>query len=201
MEHERSYDDPRARSRGLSVQFAEGLNMSDRGGELYNLLKRIAALRRAPKTKKGRYHAARSPYKPVLLLTVLRRIQQGKAPYANNRIEFDACIRDFGLLYSRLFGEPGEIETKVTQAFWYLASDAPKLWDVSPRPGENDELQRLLAQHAQIKTAGKLTRLVEFASFRSADWGLVVDSDVQQALISFLIAEHFSDVRHEIDRF
>jgi predicted restriction endonuclease len=169
-------------------------------GELYDLLKRIAALRRAPKTSKGRYHAARSPYKPVLLLTVLRRIQQGKAPYASNRMEFDVCARDFELLYSRLFGEPEEIHTKVTQAFWYLGSGSPKLWELTAKPGKEEELQSLVAQHAQIKTPGKLKLLVRLASFSEADWSLLTDSDVQEALISFLISQHFADARQEVQR-
>jgi|SRR6185437_10928094 len=177
------------------------LNMAAaQGGDLYDLLKRIAALKRAPKTRKGRYHAARSPYKPVLLLTVLRRMQQGKAPYASNRINFEVCIQDFHLLYSRLFGEPEEIESKVTQAFWYLGSGSPKLWALSSKSGQERQLQALIAQHAQIKSAGKLKKLVEFASFSEVDWALLADSDVQQALIAFLISEHFADVRHEIDR-
>ena len=174
--------------------------MSDQGGELYDLLKRIAALKRAPKTKRGRYHAGRSPYKPVLLLTVLRRIQQGRKPYASNRITFEACVSDFRMLYSRLFGEPEEIETKVTQAFWYLGSGSPKLWDLSSKPGRDDELQVLIDEHAQIKTSGELNKLVEFASFGETDWALLVDEDVQQALTSFLISQHFPDVRQEIER-
>ncbi len=169
-------------------------------GELYDLSKRIATLRRAPKTTKGRYHAARSPYKPVLLLTVLRRIQQGKTPYANNRMKFDVCARGFGLLYSRLFGEPEEINTKVTQAFWYLGSGSPKLWELTAKPGEEENLQLLVAQNAQIKTPGKLKHLVRFASFSEADWSLLTDPDVQEALISFLIAQHFADARQEVQR-
>ncbi len=174
--------------------------MSDQRGGLYDLLKRIAALKRAPKTKRGRYHADRSPYKPVLLLTVLRRIQQGREPYASNRISFEACTNDFRILYSRLFGEPEEIETKVTQAFWYLSSGSPKLWEFSSKPGRDDELHVLIDEHAQIKTSGKLNKLVEFASFSETDWPLLADEDVQQALISFLISQHFPDVRQEIDR-
>lgn len=174
--------------------------MSEERDTLYDLLKRIAALKRAPKTKKGRYHAERSPYKPVLLLTVLRRVQQGREPYVSNRIYFETCTKDFQMLYSRLFGEPEEIETKVTQAFWYLGSGSPKLWNFSSKPRRDGELQALIDERAQVKTPGKLKKLVEFASFNESDWRLLADSDVQKALISFLISEHFSDVRQEIGR-
>lgn len=174
--------------------------MSAQSDGLYDLLKRIAALKRAPKTRRGRYHAYRSPYKPVLLLSVLRRIQQGREPYASNRVSFGACEADFRKLYAQLFGEPEEVETKVTQAFWYLGSGSPRLWGFSPKPGMDEALLTLINDHAQIKTPGKLKKLVEFASFSAPDWSLVTDSDVQEALISFLIAEHFADVRREIGR-
>jgi predicted restriction endonuclease len=58
----------------------------------------------------------------------------------------------------------------------------------------------LIDKHAQIKTPGKLNKLVEFASFSDTDLILLADEDVQQALISFLISQHFSDVRQEIER-
>jgi len=165
---------------------------------LLDLLKRVAELKRAPKTSKGKYPALKSPYKPILLLTVLRRIQQGRQPYVTNTIEFDACFQDFAALYARLYGESSNIESKVTQAFWYLGSGKPKMWQLCAKPGMQETLDTLVSSHAQVKTAGKLTKLIEVAKFADSDWALLSDTDVQQALISFLISEHFPDVRREV---
>ena len=165
---------------------------------LYDLLKRISALRRAPKTTRGRYPAGESPYKPVLLLTVLRRIQQGRNPYARNRIDFDSCAKDFGQLYGRLFGKPEEIMPKVTQAFWYLGSGVPKIWHFVAKRGSGEKLDQLLKDHVQIKSPGKVESHIEYACFADEDFRLVNDSDVQEALISFLISRHFADPRAEL---
>jgi len=166
---------------------------------LLDLLKRVGALKRAPRTSKGRYPALESPYKPILLLVALKRIQQDTSPYSQNRITYDACLRDFTKLYSRLYGDAGEMEPKVVQAFWYLATGKPRIWSLIPRPGMATTLKMAADAHEQIKTSGKLNRLVEAAAFDTSDWDLLNDSDVQQALISFLISGHFPDVRHEVE--
>ena len=166
---------------------------------LLDLLKRVGALRRAPRTRKGKYPALESPYKPILLLVVLKRIQQGAAPYAENRITYDVCLQDFSKLYSRLYGDTAEMEPKVVQAFWYLATGQPTIWSLTPHRGMEAALRADVDLRTQIKSAGKLNRLVECAQFTNGDWDLVSDSDVQQALTSFLISEHFPDVRHEVE--
>lgn len=68
-----------------------------------------------------------------------------------------------------------------------------------PKPEMEDELSRLASGGAQIKSAPKLNRLVESAAFAKEDWKLISDGDVQRALISFLIAEHFVDLRRQIE--
>jgi predicted restriction endonuclease len=166
---------------------------------LFGLLKRFAALRRAPKTSKGKYHAPTSPYKPILLLTVLRRIQQGRHSYAQNRIDYDACEQDFRTLYSRLYGETDNIGSKVAQAYWYLGAGSPQVWTLVPKAGKEAELSKLIAEHAQIKTPTKLKTFVSMASFGENDWNVLTDQDVQRALIYFLISEHFADIRREIE--
>lgn len=166
---------------------------------LFAILKRFAALRRAPKTSKGKYHAPTSPYKPILLLTVLRRIQQGRNPYAQNRIDYDTCEQDFRILYSRLYGETEDVGPKVAQAYWYLGSGSPRIWTLQPKAGKEAELSKLVAEHAQIKTPTKLKTFVSMASFTENDWNVLVDEDVQRALIYFLLSEHFADIRREIE--
>lgn len=166
---------------------------------LLDLLKRVASLKRAPRTSRGQYPASQSPYKPLLLLTVLRRIQQNREPYVSNTITYAACSQDFSTLYSRLYGDSSELESKVTQPFWYLGTGKPKMWELVAKPGMEEELRQLATSRAQIKTAPKLTGLVDSARFADDDWHLLCDADVQKALISFLISEHFADIRHEID--
>lgn len=167
---------------------------------LLDLLKRIGSLQRAPRTIKGDYPAPTSPYKPILLLATLRRIQQGTQPYASNRIEFRQCLSDFTILYSRVFGGSNEMGTRAAQAFWYLGAGKPRLWEHVPRPGSEDELRAHMDQKVQIKSVRKLDNLVAFARFTPEHWSLLTDADVQQALISFLIAEQFTDVRRELER-
>jgi predicted restriction endonuclease len=167
---------------------------------LLSLLKRVAALKRAPKSSRGKYPASSSPYKPILLLAVLRRIQQGETHYSKNEILYIDCKRDFQSLYATLYGTTSDIDSKVVQAFWYLGTGKPRIWDLSPKAGMETDLAILTASRAQIKTAPKLNRLVSSARFTAADWFLLQDVDVQQALISFLIFEHFVDVRHAVER-
>ena len=81
---------------------------------LFELLKRVADLERAPRIGRGRYPAPRSPYKPILLLTVLKQIQRGRVPYSENRIRFEDCLQDFSKLYPRLYGESSGMESKVS---------------------------------------------------------------------------------------
>jgi predicted restriction endonuclease len=167
---------------------------------LFQLLKKLSSLERAPRTVKGDYPAPKSPYKPILLLTVLWRIHRGVEPYARNEFRFDLCLKDFSHLYSRVYGNSSEMKIKATQAFWYLGTGKPKVWDLVAKPGQEDELIALSKAKIQIKTAPKLNRLVASARFAPEDWQLLQDPDVQRALISFLIAEQFTDVRQELER-
>jgi hypothetical protein len=167
---------------------------------LLDLLKRIAQLKRAPKTTRAKYPAARAPYKPILLLTVLRRLQQGRDPYRRNIMDFALCAQDFGTLYSRLFGHDQDPEPKIVQAYWYLGSGKPHIWDLHPQPGKEDDLHALVEGRAQLKTARKLTTHVHHASFPPADWALLNDPDVQDVLIAYLITEHFSQVQRELQQ-
>lgn len=167
---------------------------------LLNLLKRFAQLKRAPKTTRANYPAGRAPYKPILLLAVLRRLQQGREPYTNNSMAFEDCAKDFGTLYHRLFGHDQDPEPKVVQAFWYLGTGSPHVWDLHPQTGKEDALLALIEGRVQVKTARKLTTHVSHASFPPADWELLTDSDVQDVLIAYLISEHFSDVQRELQR-
>jgi predicted restriction endonuclease len=165
---------------------------------LYALLKRIGSLERAPQTSIGKYPAPRSPYKPVLLLTVLRRIEQPLASAGENRVLYADCERDFKQLYCGLFGGSEDVASKVTQAFWYLGSGSPKIWDFTPQPGKAEELRTLIETKAQIKSAPKLQSIVAAAHFKDEDWKLLQDRDVRKALTAFLMSEHFTDVREQL---
>jgi predicted restriction endonuclease len=168
---------------------------------LLDLLHRVAALVRAPTTVKGQYTAPQAPYKPLLLLVVLRRIEQHQAPYARNHITFAACLRDFEKLYTRLYGRRDDLESQVVQPFWRLGVGRPVLWHFIPQPGKAAELEDLVSapKKKEIKTRGVLEDVVKAAQFSERDWALLSDRDVQHALIAFLISRHFPDVRRESD--
>jgi predicted restriction endonuclease len=166
---------------------------------LLSLLKSIGSLERAPQTVRAGYPAPRSPYKPIMLLTTLRRLQQGRAPFIDNRITFPECLSDFSSLYSKVYGDSSDMETKATQAFWYLGAGKPRIWQHVPTPGMENQLLTCISERAQIKTMPKLTSMVEYARFPEEVWALVTDCDVQKALIAFLISEQFTDVRKEVD--
>jgi hypothetical protein len=174
--------------------------MLQENDSLFDLLKRVAALRRAPNTSRAIFPARESPYKPVLLLAVLRRIQQGKPPYIRNEILFENCFGDFSFLYADLFGNTHQIETKVTQPFWYLGAGTPRIWELVPQYGNEDDLKNAISSKAQIKTAKRLQNLVSHAKFRAPDWKLIQDPDVQSALISFLTNEHFANIGQSLAR-
>lgn len=167
---------------------------------LYGLLKRIAALRKAPITSRASFPARESPYKPVLLLSVIKRIQQGKTSYIQNEILFKQCVEDFSTLYTALFGNNYQLETKVTQAFWYWGAGTPRIWQLIPRTGTEEALNDAILSKVQIKTPRKLQSLVLRAEFRDSDWKLLVDPDVQKALISFIMNEHFADIGRALAR-
>ena len=166
---------------------------------LLALLKSISSLERAPQTVRADYPAPRSPYKPILLLTTFRRIQQGREPFIGNRIGFQECLRDFSTLYSRVFGDSSDMETKATQAFWYLGAGKPRIWQHVAKPGMDEQLQTCIKGKVQIKSMTKLTSLVDYARFPEDAWTLLADSDVQKALIAFLISEQFTDIKKEIE--
>jgi hypothetical protein len=89
--------------------------------------------------------------------------------------------------------------TKASQAFWYLGAGKPRLWELVPTEGMEEEVRTTIEAKIQIKTAAKLNKLVAFARFPPHYWKMLMDSDVQNALISFLIAEQFTDVRRELN--
>jgi hypothetical protein len=91
------------------------------------------------------------------------------------------------------------MEPKVVQAFWYPGTGKPRIWTLIPQKGMAADLRTSTDAREQIKTSGKLNRLVAYGAFEPSDWSLVNDPDVQQALISFLISGHFPDVRHEVE--
>jgi predicted restriction endonuclease len=164
-----------------------------------SFLKRVAQLQRAPNTKRATYVGPGSPYKPLLLLVVIRRIQQGHAPYINNRITYPVCLRDFSALYSKVYGDSSNMEAKVAQPFWNFAGGKPKLWELVAKPGMEGELSKLLSSRVQIKTGARVKSVVEAARFTEEDWRLLCDADVQQALISFILAAYFTDVKRELE--
>ncbi len=168
---------------------------------LLNLLHRIADLARAPKTKRGQYPAERSPYKPILLLTVMRRLQLGAAPYSLNRIEFESCERDFARLYEMAYGQSTDLSTKVSQAFWYLGAGTPQIWHFESPRGSETELDRFKAERKQVKSASSLARVVDHAYFGESDWRLLCDPYALQSLIAFTIECHFVDIRDAVRRF
>jgi hypothetical protein len=133
-----------------------------------------------------------------MLLVTLRRIQQARAPYAENRMVYNVCEKDFGELYCRLFSDSNDIGTKASQAYWYLGSGSPKMWTLVPAVGAEESLGTHLSSKKQVKNASKLAQLVSLAHFSEVDWKLLSDTDVQNALMAFLISEHFPDIRRQI---
>lgn len=168
---------------------------------LLDFVKRCSSMKRAPKTRRGQYPAPSSPYKPLLLLVVLKRIQQRRGSYASNRILYQDCVRDFSILYVRHYGASEQLDSKVAQPFWYLGVGSPQIWELIPRPGQETEFDQLRASRTQIKSGVRLDRLVQYARFRDCDWNLLVDPDASKAIIGYLMKEHFSSLDRELDQF
>jgi len=57
-----------------------------------------------------------------------------------------------------MYGDEADVDIKVTQAFWYLGSGKPKIWELLPKAGKGDELERLIAGKEQIKEPSQTKR-------------------------------------------
>lgn len=71
------------------------------------------------------------------------------------------------------------------------------MWKLVPQQEKDQELLSCIEEKVQIKSSPKLQSLVAFAEFSARDWELLCDGDVRKALLSFLISEHFTDVRQQ----
>jgi hypothetical protein len=72
------------------------------------------------------------------------------------------------------------------------------MWTLVPAVGAEESLGTHISAKKQVKNASKLAQLVSLAHFSEVDWKLLTDTDVQNALMAFLISEHFPDIRRQI---
>lgn len=159
----------------------------------YDFLKNIRSLRRAPPTVKAPFPEPGSPYKPILLLTVLRRIQKRDPAYIKNGFTCNDCKKDFLKVYQGLYGTPEKgIEFRIVQAFWYLGTGKPKIWELSPKNGFAEKLEQKTGK--QLRSVNELNKLVKNAHFRTEDWEFLKDPIILEIVIPFIIKTHFPDL-------
>jgi hypothetical protein len=164
--------------------------------DLQHFLRKIQIqnLRRAPFTAKATWKDGDSPYKVVLLMSVIMAMHMKKA-FRSGIVYFNDCVPLYADTYSCLYGlgsaEP--LKPKVVQPFWYFGSGQSRIWDLIPKDGMTTRLKRSIAEHKQIKTTSQLDTLVECAEFSSGDYDLLQSPLAARAILFFLAGEYFSE--------
>jgi predicted restriction endonuclease len=151
-------------------------------------------LKRAPATERSTWSEGESPYKVILIISIVSAMHREKA-FRSGIIYFEDCIPRFRKLYETLY--PSEKvdswEPKTVQPFWYFGAGRPRIWSLVPKEGKTAELKRAIAGRKQIKTETQLNSLVECAEFDPGDFDLLQDPTAAKTLVGFLMAEYFHE--------
>lgn len=153
-------------------------------------------LKRAPATQRSTWTEGESPYKVVLITSIILAMHREKA-FRSGIVYYSECVPRFRKLYEALYPQENVLSwgPKTAQPFWYFGAGRPRIWSLVPKEGKTAELKRAIASRKQIKTEAQLNSLVECAEFDAGDFDLLQDPAAAKALVAFLAAEYFSDSR------
>ncbi|EED31300.1 hypothetical protein NOR53_2595 [gamma proteobacterium NOR5-3] len=133
-----------------------------------------------------------------MLLVIFFRVLERHPKFLQSKLYFDDLEATFLKVYTELFPSSSHKvgESQAVQAFWKLGAGSPKLVLFNSPFGAELELESEMKKSAghQVKSKPKLARLVEFAHFGLGDWELVQNPINTEAIVSFLLASHFSDI-------
>lgn len=135
----------------------------------------------------------KSPYKPLLLLTVLRMIHKRDRAFSRGLIRFADCLEHFVRLKTSIYGEifDEDLTPQVVQPYWYFGAGVPRLWNLVPCEGKTLELNDAISGALQIKTRRKLEQLVAMAQVQPSDLDLLSDEAANNAIRAYLVATYF----------
>jgi hypothetical protein len=166
--------------------------------DLLHFINRIepAGLRRAPLTVKSTWEGGESPYKVLLLISIILAMHRQKA-FRGGIVYYNDCLPLFKEVYSILYGIRSEgIEHKIVQPFWYFGSGRPRIWRLVAQEGKVSELNRAIAQKKQLTTEKMLKGLVQCAEIDAGDHDLLHNSTAARAIIFFLAGQYLSTHAH-----
>jgi predicted restriction endonuclease len=169
--------------------------------DLLSFLQRIdkSSLKRAPKvpSKRGAdFSTEGSPYKPLLLLAVIRQIGKNTKNFKSGIISFEDCVEPFFEVYSeqiKAIKQSAQKPEMVVQPFWYFGAGVPRIWELIPADNQTSELKAAIRKGVQIKTEYKLDNLVAFAEISLPDMLLIKDKVANKAIQAFILKEYFSN--------
>lgn len=131
-----------------------------------------------------------APNKPILLLSIIELISQGKI--RQNQVVLSAeLIATFFSLWSHL--APGR-KPDIGLPFFHLKSS--KFWYHQPK----SRFEKVIASGVQIRSVGLLQAMVEYGYFDEDLFTLLIDPDSRTVLTNALIKTWFSDKTQEIER-
>lgn len=79
----------------------------------------------------------------------------------------------------------------LSQAFWYLGTGVPRVWDFVAQDAKLLDLKAAIAAGKQIKSKRQLMSLVALAEFNSSDLDLLNDKLANDAIKCFLVRKYF----------
>lgn len=128
----------------------------------------------------------RAPHKPLLLLAVLDRFDEGQV--TTNLIELSPDLGElFTLYWSRVFPPQTGKRGNIAMPFWHLRSD--KFWHLLPRPG----FESLVVSSGKIHSVSRINEVCFGAKLDDELYALLQTENDRSELRHTLITTHFSE--------
>ncbi|MCL4870124.1 MAG: HNH endonuclease [Anaerolineae bacterium] len=128
----------------------------------------------------------RAPHKPLLLLAVLDRFDEGQV--TTNLIELSPDLGElFTLYWSRVFPPQTGKRGNIAMPFWHLQND--KFWHLLPRPG----FEALVASSVKIHSVTRINEVCFGAKLDDELYALLQTENGRSELRHTLITTYFSE--------
>jgi putative restriction endonuclease len=125
----------------------------------------------------------RAPHKPLLLLSVIDLISQGRIK--TNFIELDSDLCDTFNIYWSCVMPPGA-RSNIALPFFHLKHD--EFWKLVPKPG----MENILKSSRQVKGVSHLKDMVMGAKIDDELYNLIIIEESRKRLQSVLIGNYFA---------
>jgi len=162
--------------------------------DLLHFINRISprGLHRAPFTIKSTWVSGESPYKVILLLSVMLAMHRDKVA-RTGLVHYLDCARVFKEVYSIVFpNADSDWEPKIVQPYWYFGSGRPRLWRLIPQEGQAHALIQAISAKKQVTNEKTLCTLVECGELDGGDCDLLQDPLAAKVIFAYLAAEYLS---------